>query len=82
MGLRIVSLSQNVTNGPRRLVLSAGLTGLCSQFLVTSIGEMAGRGMSQQFVGLILLPMIGNAAEVNSMTAKLTFSTWKPLKHR
>jgi Ca2+/H+ antiporter len=64
------------------LVLSAGLTGLCGQFLVTAVGEMVGQGMSQQFVGLILLPIIGNAAEVKPTSTKFTFSTWKLLKRR
>ncbi|KAH8928154.1 calcium/proton exchanger [Atractiella rhizophila] len=42
----------------------AGLVGLTSEFLVDSINGFAEKGgISQEFVGLIMLPIVGNAAE-------------------
>ena len=47
------------------LVVSTGLVALCSVFLVDSINGVISRsGLSETFVGLILLPLVGNAAEV------------------
>jgi hypothetical protein len=38
---------------------------LCAEFLVSSIDEMvASSGVSLTFIGLIVLPIVGNAAEV------------------
>ena len=48
-----------------RLVISTVLVAICAEFLVDSIdGMVAGSGISETFVGLILLPIVGNAAEV------------------
>jgi calcium/proton exchanger cax len=53
----------NVTKS--RLVLSSALVAICAEFLVDSIdGMVKGSGVSETFVGLILLPIVGNAAEV------------------
>jgi Ca2+:H+ antiporter len=41
------------------------LVAVCAEFLVDSIdGMVEGTGVSKKFVGLILLPIVGNAAEV------------------
>jgi len=46
------------------LILSTVLVAICAEFLVSSIdGMVQGSGISQNFVGLILLPIVGNAAE-------------------
>jgi Ca2+:H+ antiporter len=46
------------------LALSTALIGVCAEFLVDSINEVTCKyGVSQYFVGLILLPIVGNAAE-------------------
>ncbi|KAK4450576.1 vacuolar calcium ion transporter [Podospora aff. communis PSN243] len=47
------------------LLVSTGLVALCAEFLVASIDEVvAGNsGLSKAFIGLILLPIVGNAAE-------------------
>jgi Ca2+:H+ antiporter len=43
---------------------STALVGLCAEYLVDSINEVTIEyGVSQYFVGLILLPIVGNAAE-------------------
>lgn len=43
---------------------STALVGVCAEFLVDSISEVTCQyGVSQYFVGLILLPIVGNAAE-------------------
>jgi len=48
-----------------RLVVSTVLVAVCAEFLVDSIdGMVDGSGISETFVGLILLPIVGNAAEV------------------
>lgn len=48
-----------------RLILATTLVTVCAKFLVDSIdGMVKGSGMSETFVGLILLPIVGNAAEV------------------
>jgi Ca2+:H+ antiporter len=48
-----------------RLLVSTVLVAICAEFLVSSIdGMVAGSGISETFVGLILLPIVGNAAEV------------------
>ncbi|RMD40181.1 hypothetical protein DV735_g4962, partial [Chaetothyriales sp. CBS 134920] len=46
------------------LLSSTGLVALCAEFLVGSISYLvANTGISQTFVGLIILPIVGNAAE-------------------
>ncbi|KIW70222.1 calcium/proton exchanger [Phialophora macrospora] len=46
------------------LLCSTGLVALCAEFLVGSIDYLiANSGVSQAFIGLIILPIIGNAAE-------------------
>ena len=46
------------------LGLSTALVALCSEFMVDSIGDVTASGtVSTTFVGLILLPIVGNAAE-------------------
>jgi len=46
------------------LIVSTVLVAICAEFLVDSIdGMVQGSGMSETFVGLILLPIVGNAAE-------------------
>ncbi len=47
------------------LLCSTGLVALCAEFMVSSIeGVVAnGSGLSEAFIGLILLPIVGNAAE-------------------
>ena len=47
------------------LVTLAGATvliALCAEFMVSAIGAVA-KSVSQEFIGLILLPIVGNAAE-------------------
>lgn len=49
-----------------RLLVSTVLVAVCAEFLVDSIdGMVSGSGISETFVGLILLPIVGNAAEVD-----------------
>ncbi|EWC46419.1 hypothetical protein DRE_04362 [Drechslerella stenobrocha 248] len=46
------------------LLFSTGLIALCAEFMVSSIDAViATTGISEAFVGLILLPIVGNAAE-------------------
>lgn len=46
------------------LLVSTGLVALCAEFMVGAIdGITEGGGLSEAFVGLILLPIVGNAAE-------------------
>ena len=46
------------------LAASTALVGICAEFLVDSINEVVlTTGISKTFVGLILLPIVGNAAE-------------------
>lgn len=46
------------------LLATTGLVALCAEFLVGSINYLvANSGISQEFVGLIILPIVGNAAE-------------------
>ncbi|OIW34644.1 calcium/proton exchanger [Coniochaeta ligniaria NRRL 30616] len=47
------------------LLGSTGLVALCAEFMVDSINEVvaSGSGVSEAFIGLILLPIVGNAAE-------------------
>lgn len=46
------------------LCVSTALVGLCAEFMVDSINALTERAhLSKTFVGLILLPIVGNAAE-------------------
>lgn len=50
------------------LLVSTGLVALCAEFMVDSINSIVGdgtsdTGISEAFIGLILLPIVGNAAE-------------------
>lgn len=46
------------------LLVSTALVALCAEFMVDAIdGITDGGGLSETFVGLILLPIVGNAAE-------------------
>ncbi|KAJ5110459.1 hypothetical protein N7532_000994 [Penicillium argentinense] len=46
------------------LLLSTGLVAICAEFLVDAIPEMiASSPVSEAFIGLIILPIVGNAAE-------------------
>jgi len=46
------------------LLVSTGLVALCAEFLVDAIPAMtANSAVSQAFIGLIVLPIVGNAAE-------------------
>ncbi|BFZ56779.1 Belongs to the Ca(2) cation antiporter (CaCA) (TC 2.A.19) [Savitreella phatthalungensis] len=46
------------------LLASTGLVAVCAEFMVSSISDLvATTAISAQFVGLILIPIVGNAAE-------------------
>ncbi|KAI9719369.1 MAG: hypothetical protein M1812_003440 [Candelaria pacifica] len=46
------------------LLVSTGLVALCAEFLVGSINYLVGHtDVSEAFIGLIVLPIVGNAAE-------------------
>ncbi|KAJ2498439.1 Vacuolar membrane antiporter with Ca2+/H+ and K+/H+ exchange activity protein, partial [Coemansia sp. RSA 1836] len=46
------------------LAIVTGLTGVCAEFLVSSIDGLTTQwNLSPSFVGMILLPIVGNAAE-------------------
>lgn len=46
------------------LILSTGLVAVCAEFLVSSIDYLVDNtSVSEAFVGLIILPIVGNAAE-------------------
>ena len=46
------------------LLVSTGLVAICANFLVDAIPDMtAESSVSQAFIGLIILPIVGNAAE-------------------
>ena len=46
------------------LCVSTAFVGLCAEFMVSSINDLTERAhLSKTFVGLILLPIVGNAAE-------------------
>ncbi|KAI9723157.1 MAG: hypothetical protein M1828_004260 [Chrysothrix sp. TS-e1954] len=55
------------------LCISTALVGVCSEYLVDSISAVtAGGAVSTEFVGLILLPIVGNAAEhVTALTVAI-----------
>ncbi|KAI9810623.1 MAG: hypothetical protein M1827_006185 [Pycnora praestabilis] len=46
------------------LLVSTGLVAICAEFLVASINYLVDNtGVSEAFIGLIILPIVGNAAE-------------------
>ncbi|KAG4440867.1 hypothetical protein IFR05_003680 [Cadophora sp. M221] len=47
------------------LLISTGLVALCAEFMVDSINAVVegNSGISEAFIGLIILPIVGNAAE-------------------
>ncbi|KAL2366072.1 hypothetical protein RJZ56_000912 [Blastomyces dermatitidis] len=46
------------------LVVSTALVAVCAEFLIDSIGYLVeNTGVSQAFIGLVILPIVGNAAE-------------------
>lgn len=46
------------------LCISTAFVGLCAEYMVSSIGAITSEGgISPEFVGLILIPIVGNAAE-------------------
>jgi Ca2+:H+ antiporter len=47
------------------LLISTGLVAVCAEFMVDSINAVVsgGSGLSEAFIGLIILPIVGNAAE-------------------
>jgi Ca2+/Na+ antiporter len=46
------------------LLLSTGLVAVCAEFLVDAIPDMIeNSSVSEAFIGLIILPIVGNAAE-------------------
>lgn len=52
------------TTATMLLLISTGLVAVCAEFLVSSINYLVDNtGVSQAFVGLIILPIVGNAAE-------------------
>ena len=64
MGFRIVSSLIKSEGLTIRLAGSTVLVAVCAEFLVSSIdGLVSGSKISEAFVGLILLPIVGNAAE-------------------
>lgn len=42
---------------------STVLVALCAEYMVSAINAVATSGVSEEFIGLILLPIVGNAAE-------------------
>jgi Ca2+:H+ antiporter len=65
--------SKDIIDGPKHLsrtssvlllLASTALVAVCAEFLVSSIDYLVqNSGLSQAFVGLIILPIVGNAAE-------------------
>jgi len=54
----------NLPTAVASLVLITVVTAFCADYLVDSIDEFANRfDISKSFIGLILLPIVGNAAE-------------------
>ncbi|TVY84975.1 Vacuolar calcium ion transporter [Lachnellula suecica] len=47
------------------LLISTGLVAICAEFMVDSINAVVAQqsGLSEAFIGLIILPIVGNAAE-------------------
>lgn len=54
----------SVTTAILTLVISTALVGACAEFMVDAIDDVTATGaIGKTFVGLILLPIVGNAAE-------------------
>ncbi|ETN42881.1 calcium/proton exchanger [Cyphellophora europaea CBS 101466] len=54
----------SVTSAIILLLITTGFVAICAEFLVGSIDHLiSSTGISQAFVGLIILPLVGNAAE-------------------
>jgi Ca2+:H+ antiporter len=54
----------SVTSSIVLLLVTTGFVAICADFLVNSIDHLiSSTGISQAFVGLIILPLVGNAAE-------------------
>ncbi|KAK3329912.1 vacuolar calcium ion transporter [Apodospora peruviana] len=56
------------------LLVSTGLVAVCAEFMIDSIDDIVSSqsGISEAFIGLILLPVVGNAAEhVTAVTVAL-----------
>lgn len=54
----------SITVAIATLVISTAFVGVCAEFMVASINALTATGpLSKTFVGLILLPIVGNAAE-------------------
>lgn len=52
------------TSAVMMLLISTGLVAVCAEFMVGSIeGLIATSSVSEVFIGLIILPIVGNAAE-------------------
>lgn len=45
------------------LAFSTALVGICAEFMVSAIHPLEEAGVPAEFIGLILLPIVGNAAE-------------------
>ena len=67
----------SITVAITTLVISTALVGMCAEFMVTSINALTETGpLSKTFVGLILLPIVGNAAEhATAVTAAIKDKT-------
>ena len=74
MNASSVSIHSNSSNKAKKhisrtsaiilLLVSTALVAVCAEFLVTSINYLVNNtGVSQAFIGLIILPIVGNAAE-------------------
>jgi Ca2+:H+ antiporter len=71
-----VKPTENISRTSAILLLlgSTGLVALCAEFMVDSINEVVAQNsaISEAFIGLILLPIVGNAAEhVTAVTVAL-----------
>lgn len=54
--------SLSITGAIITLLIATVFIALCAEFMVSSINAVA-KSVSQEFIGLILLPIVGNAAE-------------------
>jgi Ca2+:H+ antiporter len=58
------------------LLASTAVVAVCAEFLVSAIDAMvASSGVSTTFIGLIVLPIVGNAAEVRFLRISSDIST-------
>ncbi|KAH0845090.1 sodium calcium [Fonsecaea pedrosoi] len=64
------------------LVISSLLVAFCAEFLVNTLDDIVDSGpFSEAFIGLIILPVAGNCAELITATAVATVSRILPSKH-